>query len=232
MRYALLPLACVLLAGCSGGTVSSTTSSDGGKSSSGPGAGTGDDPGSGDTIGGGTTGGDPGTTGGTADGGATGDGGGTGGGGTGGDGGSSAGGVFADAGAYTPTLGPSARNAKHTGLDGNAAGQACLSCHDGQTKGNVVEFLFAGTLWTTPAATTPLPMAEVRVIEATGNPLVVHTDGDGNFFFPRGTRGPLASPAHGGARDAKGAELMTNVFNDGDCNSCHRAGGQAPINLP
>lgn len=138
-------------------------------------------------------------------------------------------GVFADAGAYVPTLGPSARNARHT-TNPNPAGTPCLSCHGGQ-KGNVVQFLFAGTVWTSPSATTPTPMAEVRVVQSNGVGLAAYSDADGNFFFPRGQNGPLSAPAAAGVRDAKGEAPMSNVFNDGDCNSCHRQGGQAPVNL-
>ena len=139
-------------------------------------------------------------------------------------------GVFADAGAYAPMLGPSARNARHP-TNPNPAGTPCLSCHGGQ-KGNVVQFLFGGTVWNSPAATTPQPMAEVRVIQANGVALTAYSDADGNYFFPQGQNGPLSAPAAAGVRDAKGEAPMSNVFNDGDCNSCHRQGGQAPVNLP
>jgi hypothetical protein len=139
-------------------------------------------------------------------------------------------GVFADAGAYAPMLGPSARNVRHT-TNPNPAGTPCLSCHGGQ-KGNVVPFLFGGTVWSSPSATTPTPMAEVRVIQANGVALTAYSDADGNFFFPEGQNGPLSAPAAAGVRDAKGEAPMSNVFNDGDCNSCHRQGGQAPVNLP
>ena len=143
---------------------------------------------------------------------------------------SGGGGIFADAGAYVGMLGPSARNSRHTS-NPNPAGTACLSCHGGQ-KGNVVQFLFAGTAWSSPAATTPTPMAEVRVVQANGVALTAYSDADGNFFFPRGQNGPLSAPAAAGVRDAKGEAPMSNVFNDGDCNSCHRLGGQAPVSLP
>jgi hypothetical protein len=139
-------------------------------------------------------------------------------------------GVFADAGAYVPMLGPSASNARHT-PNPNPAGTPCLSCHGGQ-KGNVVQFLFGGTVWSSPAATTPTPMAEVRVVQADGVALTAYSDADGNYFFPQGANGPLSAPAAAGIRDAKGEASMANVFNDGDCNSCHRQGGQAPVNLP
>jgi hypothetical protein len=142
----------------------------------------------------------------------------------------SAGGVFADAGAYVPTLGPSARNPKHAG-NPNPAGQACLSCHGGQ-RPNIVQFLFAGTVWSSAAATTPTPQAEVRVVQANGAALSAYSDADGNFFFLRSASPPLDAPVAGGVRDSNGAALMVNVFNVGDCNSCHHSGGEAPVNLP
>ena len=135
----------------------------------------------------------------------------------------SAGGVFADAGAYVATVGPSARNQRHTGSP-NPAGQACLSCHGGQ-KPNVARFLFAGTVWTDATGATPTPKAEVRAVGADGAGLSAYTDADGNFFYAA-AGATLAAPAHGGARDATSVALMSNVFNDGDCNACHKGGGQ------
>jgi hypothetical protein len=139
--------------------------------------------------------------------------------------------AFTGAGPYTATLGPSARNIRHTGPNGNPAGQACLSCHGGQVK-NVVPFLAGGTVWKDAAGTTPAQMVEMRVLQANGVGLSAYSDGDGNFFVPRGASAPLASPAHPGVRDAMSMALMSDVINDADCNSCHRAGGQTPLNLP
>jgi hypothetical protein len=139
-------------------------------------------------------------------------------------------GVFGgDAGAYVATLGPSADNDKHP-QDANPAGLACLSCHGGQ-KPNITRFLFAGTVWTSAAATTPAAQVEVRVVGADGSALSAYSDANGNFFFLAGND-PLSAPAHAGVRDAQGAANMNNVFNVGDCNSCHRSGGQAPIHAP
>lgn len=146
------------------------------------------------------------------------------------DGGSNSGGVFDGEGAYMAMLGPSARNGKHTGSP-NPAGQACLGCHGGQHP-NVVEFLFAGTVWSDAAGTKPSASSEVRIRESNGTATSVYTDADGNFFYPKGARGPLAAPVHGGARDAKTTLLMNNVFSEGDCNSCHRTGGEGPLALP
>ncbi len=137
--------------------------------------------------------------------------------------------AFTGAGPYVATLGPTSQRKQHTPTD-NPAGQACMTCHNG-SKGNVVEFLVGGTVYTTPAATAPAPSAEIRVREANGNILTTFSDADGNFFVPRNARGPLVSPARGGARDGKSVHLMVNLINNGDCNSCHKPGGQARLNV-
>jgi hypothetical protein len=134
--------------------------------------------------------------------------------------------AFTGAPAYVATLGPSARNARHAGL--NPAGSACLSCHDGQ-KG-VVAFLFGGTVWKDANATAPASSVEVRVLDASGVALHAYSDGDGNFFFPATPQTTkLAAPAHAGLRDATSTRTMTNLINDADCNGCHRSGGEARL---
>jgi hypothetical protein len=150
--------------------------------------------------------------------------------------------VFADAGAYVPTLGPSSDNAAHTPSP-NPAGQDCMSCHgatppkgggggDNGDAPKIAQFVFAGTVWNSPTGGAAQPSAEVRVVQANGSQLVSYTDQNGNFFFLQTASGPLVPPASAGVRDATNAISMTNVFNDGDCNSCHRLGGEAPINIP
>jgi hypothetical protein len=157
-------------------------------------------------------------------------------------------GVFADAGAYVPTLGPSSDNPQHSPTP-NPAGQDCLSCHGATTTsgghgggggnggggnggGGATRFLFAGTVWSSPSGSAPTAQAEVRVVQADGSQLVAYTDQNGNFYFMASPGAALAPPASAGVRDATGAISMVNVFNDGDCNSCHRLGGEPPINLP
>ena len=74
------------------------------------------------------------------------------------------------------------------------------------------------------------PQAEVRVRDAQGHAVSAYTDADGNFYVLAGTT--LVAPWHAGARDATGTMLMTNVINDGNCNSCHTAAGQGRLVLP
>jgi hypothetical protein len=56
------------------------------------------------------------------------------------------------------------------------------------------------------------------------------TNEQGNFFIPA-TSEALSAPAHAAIRDATRMRTMTNVISDGDCNGCHRVGGQEPIHL-
>ena len=103
---------------------------------------------------------------------------------------------------------------------GNPAGRACLTCHDGGGKGGAPAFLFAGTLYADKAATKPAVGAEVRVLGADGKGLSAYTDVNGNFFA-RQTAGTTQVPAIAGVRNATVARSMTNKINDGNCNQCH-----------
>jgi hypothetical protein len=136
-----------------------------------------------------------------------------------------AGSVFTGAPAYVETLGTSARNTTGhtTNPDGNAAGTACLTCH--QVGGAATPFLVAGTLWADAAGTLAAAKVEVRVRDATGASLVTYSDGDGNFFLARGDAGAIAAPARAGIRTAANQQPMGNVINNGDCNACHQAAG-------
>jgi hypothetical protein len=136
-------------------------------------------------------------------------------------------GAFAGAPAYVATLGPSTIDTSGKGnghlsfnAQGNPAGRACLTCHDGAGKGGAPAFLFAGTIYADKAATKPATSTEVRVLGADGKGLSAYTDANGNFFF-RASAGATAVPAIAGVRTATMASSMTNKINDGNCNSCH-----------
>jgi hypothetical protein len=137
--------------------------------------------------------------------------------------------AFTGAPAYVVTLGPSARSNRHT--PENPAGTPCMNCHDG-SRGNIRRLLFAGTVYKDAAGKTPAPRVEVRVRDAQGNGLSAYSDNDGNFFFERGQRPALAVPARAGMRDANDTKLMNNLMSEGDCNSCHKTGGLALLNVP
>jgi cytochrome c553 len=136
--------------------------------------------------------------------------------------------AFTGAPAYVATLGTSARNAKHTN-GGNPAGTACLTCHDGQR--GVTEFLFGGTVWMDATATTPAAHVEVRVLGANGTGQSAYSDTDGNFFFARAANPALSAPARAGLRDSASTHLMSNLISEGNCNECHRAGGQGLMHM-
>ena len=141
-----------------------------------------------------------------------------------------AGGVFTGAPAYAATLGPSTLIKRHVFSGDNPAGQPCLTCHTG-VKG-VPLFLFAGTVYADTAGTKPAASIEVRVRDAAGQAHSAYTDANGNFFFEQGALPPIAAPATAGIRDATNARSMTNAINDGNCNGCHRVGGEGTLHLP
>jgi hypothetical protein len=135
--------------------------------------------------------------------------------------------------AYVATTGPSAENAAHNfpanNPTTNPAGQVCLSCHGAAGPGKA--FLLGGTVWTTAAANAAAPQVEVRVRDDNANGFPAYTDGDGNFFVLVGDGGAFSPPAHPGLRNATTTDLMTGAIDNGDCNACHRAGGQTPLHL-
>jgi hypothetical protein len=141
--------------------------------------------------------------------------------------------AFTGAGAYVAKLGPSARNQRHNfpanNPPTNPAGSACLTCHGGQQKGTV-RFLFGGTIYKDVNGTAPVPMIEVRTREANGTGSSAMTDADGNYYFVRNQA--FAPPVQGGARDGTTTNTMTNIINNGDCNSCHAPGGEGRIHVP
>lgn len=138
-------------------------------------------------------------------------------------------GAFEGAPAFREMVGPSSIDTTGKGnghlsfsADGNPAGRACLTCHDGGGKGGAPRFLFAGTVYTDKAATTVAVGAEVRVLGADGKGLSAYTDAKGNFFF-RAEDGRANVPAIAGVRNAAVTRSMANKINDGNCNQCHDA---------
>ncbi len=99
----------------------------------------------------------------------------------------------------------------------------CLSCHTGAPA---PKFSFAGTLYQTTAGTQGAPDVEVRILDANRKGMSVHTDQDGNFWFPDdGTI--VKTPALVGARAAGGNQLMSGTVDKLGCNACH--GGGLPM---
>ena len=107
--------------------------------------------------------------------------------------------------------------------DTHNAGQNCMGgCHDHG-------FTFAGTL--TDGVGNGVAGAEVRLVDANGTAISVHTGTNGNFHSST----PFVAPAHVGARNATKTALMIGSLTlaNGGCNGCHKTGGTAPmIHLP
>lgn len=104
------------------------------------------------------------------------------------------------------------------------AGKDCMGgCHNHG-------FTFAGTL--TDGAGNPVAGAEVRLVDANGTAILVHTGSNGNFR----SSAPWVPPAHVGARTAANKVIMVTplaVAKNGGCNGCHATGGTvAPIHVP
>lgn len=120
----------------------------------------------------------------------------------------------------------------HTAGGTSNAGQACIApgCHlEGNLGTGATAFAFAGTLYTSSAATTIVAGATVRVVTAMAMPSAV-TDLDGNFVF----RGAVTFPATTLATQCPSLTPMIGPLQTGggNCNNCHRPGGTtAPIFL-
>jgi len=135
--------------------------------------------------------------------------------------------AFTGAAAYTATTGATTRQTQHAfggATPTNPAGQPCLKCHG--AAGPAPRFTFGGTVFK-DAIGTPAPQIEVRVVGSDGVARSTYTDADGNFFFPFAS-GAVKFPATQGARDADTKKTMTTTAMNGNCNSCHKAGGTSP----
>jgi hypothetical protein len=116
----------------------------------------------------------------------------------------------------------------HTHLVGGTsnAGQACTAaaCHlPGNTGTNATAYSFAGTLYTSAAATTTVSGATVKVT-ASGATLAAVSDADGNFYSAGNA---LTFPASTLATKCPSANMMLSQLatGGGNCNNCHQPGG-------
>lgn len=105
------------------------------------------------------------------------------------------------------------------------AGKACIAsgCHlAGNLGSGASAFSFAGTLYTTGAATAIVTGATVQVETAAGK-LSAVTDLDGNFVF----RGTVTFPAMTLVTECPSVTRMNGSLTTGggNCNNCHRPGG-------
>ena len=119
---------------------------------------------------------------------------------------------------------PIAKSAVQSHLDkavGTTPGKStkCLACHTGSPG---PRFAFGGTAFADMQGTQPAADVEIRVVDASGVAVSVHTDADGNFWAK--AQAALASPGYAGDRSATGAKLMKlklKTAESFDCNSCH-----------
>ncbi len=136
-------------------------------------------------------------------------------------------GSCADAGAAPPPAGNVFTGApafvSQTAGSTHTAGLNCMGgCHNHG-------FTFAGTL--TDGNGKGVAGAEVRLVDAKGVAISVHTGSNGNFHSSTSFTGP----AHVGARNAATTVVMATALQpaNGGCNGCHTTGGTTtPIHLP
>ena len=96
-----------------------------------------------------------------------------------------------------------------------------MQCHG--AAGPAPRFLIAGTVYK-DATGTPASQVEIRVVGTNGVARTTYSNADGNFFW-RAADGAVAFPAKVGARDDNTTKGMPTDAANGNCNSCHRAGG-------
>lgn len=94
------------------------------------------------------------------------------------------------------------------------AGRDCVACH--ATLEADKRYVYAGTVYTSAAGTTPSVGSVVEITESSGTRISVTTDSNGNFYTTRGTRGATYSAT------VKGNTLgMISTATNGGCSSCH-----------
>ena len=100
-------------------------------------------------------------------------------------------------------------------------GQPCNDCHDGRGPGNVV-FSFAGTVYRTADATTPLVGARVRFQDSSAQKYETATNCSGNFFVLVEDFRPewpvWVKVEYGGLEQMMGSP----TYREGSCARCHR----------
>ncbi|MDB4936633.1 MAG: hypothetical protein JWP87_3605 [Labilithrix sp.] len=133
-----------------------------------------------------------------------------------------------DSGASPPANDPFAGAAAFVSQSGGSgkhnAGKDCMNgCHNHG-------FTFAGTLY--DAAGNAVPNAEVRLVDANGKAILVHSGNNGNFYSSASWK----APAKVGARTAANKVVMVTALTtaaNGGCNGCHATGGTvAKIHVP
>jgi hypothetical protein len=105
------------------------------------------------------------------------------------------------------------------------AGQACLSCHTGA---GAPRWQVAGTLFSTAAGGAAIGGATVTITDANNVVTKLITAPNGNFY----SGANFAFPVRVNASRCPDKKTMGEAAPNGNCNSCHQAGGVGRIHLP
>jgi hypothetical protein len=105
------------------------------------------------------------------------------------------------------------------------AGQACLTCHDGNTA-DAPLWTVAGTLYDSATGTAPLPGGTIILTDSVGTTIKLTSGDNGNFF----TSQTVVFPVRATASRCPDTQAMAQPQQVGDCNSCH--GPASRIHLP
>ncbi len=106
-------------------------------------------------------------------------------------------------------------------------GQACLTCHNGQTA---TRFTLGGTVFTTAQSATPVPAATIVVTDANNVVTKLVTASNGNFYSSRTFVYPVKVTA---SKCPDTRPMIAEVATaGGDCNTCHQPGQSGRVFLP
>ena len=105
------------------------------------------------------------------------------------------------------------------------AGQACLTCHDGN-QADAPLWTVAGTIYDSANGTAPLPGATIILTDSVGTEIKLVSASNGNFF----TSQTVVFPVRATASRCPDSQAMASPQQVGDCNSCH--GAASRIHLP
>ncbi len=106
-------------------------------------------------------------------------------------------------------------------------GQACLTCHNGQTA---TRFTLGGTVFTTAQSATPVPAATIIVTDANNVVTKLITASNGNFYSARTFAYPVKVTA---SKCPDTRPMIAEVATaGGDCNTCHQPGQSGRVFLP
>ena len=99
-------------------------------------------------------------------------------------------------------------------------GQPCLTCHGGSGPGSP-QFSVAGTIYAAQSQATPLPQANVQLVDATGSIKTATTNAAGNFYVTVDQWAPV-NPFHVSLTyKTVTTQMTTHIGRTGSCADCH-----------